>query len=419
MNPYAVARRRPELEFPQLAVGPAAVLPVAAPGARPETAVHLAECLLVRFLASLFPARWAMAAVALVGMAALGCALPARAHEIGTVEVVVTFDADGQYQLEIPLDPLSTYQRLAIGAGRDISVEPTEEQAIQGIEELREGALSRIRILFDDQAVTPAIQYQRLPPLETGPLGRFVLQGQVPPGAREFQFAYKLVFTRYVLKVHAVSGQEPTLVWLEGAELSPKISIQLPKKPSVGEVFVTYLGLGFTHILPKGLDHILFVLGLFLLSTAWRPLLWQVSAFTLAHTLTLGLATYGVFSLSPSIVEPLIALSIVYVALENTWRQDLGRWRVALVFAFGLLHGLGFAGVLEELGLPKSQLFTALLSFNLGVELGQLAVLALAFLAVASWARHRPWYRQRVVLPGSLLIAAIGLYWTIERIWGG
>lgn len=206
------------------------------------------------------------------------------------------------------------------------------------------------------------------------------------------------------------------MLWLEGAELSRPLPVQLPDPPSAGQVFVDYLWLGFTHILPKGLDHILFVLGLFLLGTAWRPLLWQVTAFTAAHTLTLGMATYGVVRLPPSIVEPLIALSIVYVALENTRRTELGRGRLALVFGFGLLHGLGFAGVLEELGLPKGQLLNALLSFNLGVELGQLAVIALAFLAIG-WARHKAWYRSRVVVPLSLAIAAVGLYWTIERIF--
>jgi hydrogenase/urease accessory protein HupE len=180
-------------------------------------------------------------------------------------------------------------------------------------------------------------------------------------------------------------------------------------------VAAEYVALGFTHILPGGLDHILFVLGIFLLAQRARPVLAQVTAFTLAHSITLGLAMYGVLSLPSRIVEPLIALSIVYVAVENVLRPRLTPWRVAVVFCFGLLHGLGFAGALRELGLPRSQFLLALVTFNVGVELGQLAVLAAAFVLVASWARHEQWYRSRVVVPASLAIAAVGLWWTLER----
>ncbi|MFN0135253.1 MAG: HupE/UreJ family protein, partial [Phycisphaerae bacterium] len=171
-------------------------------------------------------------------------------------------------------------------------------------------------------------------------------------------------------------------------------------------------------ILPKGLDHILFVVGLFLLSNRMRPLLLQVSAFTIAHTVTLALSTYGVLRLPSSIVEPLIALSIAYVAIENLFTRELHVWRPALVFAFGLLHGMGFAGVLSELGLPEGEYVAALLSFNVGVELGQLAVILIAFVLVG-WMRGRPDYRKFVVIPASTLIALIGLYWSVERAFFG
>ena len=185
-----------------------------------------------------------------------------------------------------------------------------------------------------------------------------------------------------------------------------------------GEVGAAYLNLGFTHILPKGADHILFVLGIFLLSTRLKPILFQVTAFTVAHTITLALTIYGLVSLSPRIVEPLIALSIVYVTVENIVTPELRPWRVALVFGFGLLHGMGFAGVLSELGLPRSEFLTALLCFNAGVELGQLTVIALASLLIGLPFRHKPWYRRRVVIPGSLAIAAIGLFWFVQRVAG-
>jgi hypothetical protein len=156
------------------------------------------------------------------------------------------------------------------------------------------------------------------------------------------------------------------------------------------------------------------VLGLFLLSTRLGPLTWQVTAFTIAHTLTLGLSMYGLVSLPSRLVETLIALSIAYVAIENIVTSELKPWRPVLVFGFGLLHGLGFAVVLRELGLPQGEFVTALFSFNIGVELGQLSVIAMAFLAVG-WFRERSWYRRAIVLPASLAISLVGLYWAAQR----
>lgn len=179
----------------------------------------------------------------------------------------------------------------------------------------------------------------------------------------------------------------------------------------------TYLALGFKHILPRGLDHVLFVLGIFLLAVQLRPVLWQVSAFTVAHTITLALTIYGVVSLPSSVVEPLIALSIVYVAIENVFTSKLHAWRPLIVFCFGLLHGMGFAGVLTEIGLPRSEFIPALLAFNAGVECGQLTVIFTAFLLVGLPFRKKPWYRQRVVVPASLAIAGVGVFWTVQRVF--
>jgi len=180
-------------------------------------------------------------------------------------------------------------------------------------------------------------------------------------------------------------------------------------------VITEYIYQGFIHIIPQGLDHILFVLALFLLATRTSALLWQVSAFTLAHTITLALGIFGVINLPSSLVEPLIALSIAYVAIENIYQQKLSKWRLPVIFVFGLLHGLGFASVLVELGLPESSYVTSLLSFNVGVELGQITVIALALVAT-KWCSHNPWYRKNVVIPLSLCISIIALYWFVERI---
>ncbi len=179
---------------------------------------------------------------------------------------------------------------------------------------------------------------------------------------------------------------------------------------------VSYIYQGFIHIIPKGLDHILFVLALFLLGRQLSTLIWQISAFTLAHTVTLGLGIYGIVTVPSSIVEPLIALSIAYVAFENTLNRPLKTSRIAVVFGFGLLHGLGFASALLALGLPKGLWLSSLVSFNIGVELGQLSVILIAFLLLG-WAQKREDYHSRVVRPISLLILIIAIYWVIQRLF--
>jgi hydrogenase/urease accessory protein HupE len=176
-----------------------------------------------------------------------------------------------------------------------------------------------------------------------------------------------------------------------------------------------YLRLGFRHIVPEGADHILFVLGLFFLGITWRKLVSQTTVFTIAHATTLFLSTYGVFRLPGRYVEPAIAASIAVVALENVFRPRLGLARLAIVFAFGLVHGLGFASSLSEVPFPKQDFLIALLGFNFGVDFGQLFVSARAFLAVG-WFRDRPWFRQRITIPCSLAVAAVGVVWAVQRI---
>jgi HupE / UreJ protein len=176
-----------------------------------------------------------------------------------------------------------------------------------------------------------------------------------------------------------------------------------------------YLRLGFHHIVPEGADHILFVLGLFFLGITWRKLLSQTTVFTVAHATTLFLSTYGVFSLPSRYVEPAIALSIAFIAIENVVKPKLGPGRLAIVFGFGLVHGLGFASSLSDIPFPKTDFIVALLGFNFGVDLGQLFVIALAFLAVG-WFRNRPWFRGRIAIPCSLAIAAVGLFWAVQRV---
>ncbi len=178
-----------------------------------------------------------------------------------------------------------------------------------------------------------------------------------------------------------------------------------------------YLKLGFEHILPLGLDHILFVLSLFLLSPKLKAILWQSAAFTLAHSATLGLAMYGIIKPSPGIVEPLIALSILYVALENIFSPRLKATRIFVVFTFGLIHGMGFAGVLQELGLPEKSYLNSLIMFNLGVEAGQVSIILAAYFFMARWFKHPEVYRKHVVIPLSVIISMTALFWALQRMF--
>jgi hypothetical protein len=238
------------------------------------------------------------------------------------------------------------------------------------------------------------------------------LTGRTPAGVSRFTFADNAVGGFIVLKTGNATQ------WIEPGKTSEPVVLDRAVVPLPRwRIVRLYLGLGFTHILPRGLDHVLFVLGIFLLATQLRAVMWQVSAFTVAHTITLALTVYGVVSLPSRIVEPLIALSIVYVAVENIFTSKLHAWRPAIVFCFGLLHGMGFAGVLSEIGLPRSEFVPALLSFNAGVECGQLAVIFTAFLLLGMPFRRKEWYRSRVVVAGSLMIAAVGLYWSVQRVF--
>jgi hypothetical protein len=177
-----------------------------------------------------------------------------------------------------------------------------------------------------------------------------------------------------------------------------------------------YMKLGIEHILPNGLDHIMFVVGLCLLSTRVKTILWQATAFTVAHSITLALSMKGIVTLPSAIVEPIIALSILFVAVENLLLQELKAWRIVVVFLFGLIHGLGFASALNEIGLPRNQFLTSIFSFNVGVEIGQVIVIALVFGLIIYPFGKKESYRKWLVFPLSTIIAVVALWWTIQRI---
>ena len=248
------------------------------------------------------------------------------------------------------------------------------------------------------------------------------LEGEVDRSVASMTWYYPARFGDNAVRVRQIDeGNErwhwSEWQWLRKDEHSEPFSLtEVFTRQPVSTVIQTYIVLGYEHILPKGLDHILFILGIFLLSVHLRPLLWQVTMFTVAHTLTLGLSMAGMISLPANIVEPLIALSIAYIGIENITAHSLHKSRLVIVFCFGLLHGMGFASVLSDFGMPADAFLTALVSFNVGVELGQVTVILLAFLAVGLWFRNKPWYHRAIVIPFSAAIAVTGLYWTWDRI---
>jgi hydrogenase/urease accessory protein HupE len=298
----------------------------------------------------------------------------AFAHEIGTTRVVASFAPDDSYTIEVTTDADALLARLEIARKQPRSSLSTTTDMQRGFDALCDDIPRQVTVSFDGVASSPqasCLVEQFASGTDLGlnvPGVTVTLRGSVPSGAKTFVWRYGWTFASYALTVKSshASQQAGHTIWLEGGQQSQAIVLaKVEPPPSRADVARTYFTLGFTHILPGGPDHILFVLGIFLLSRRLRPMVWQVSAFTIAHSVTLGLTIYGVISLPSSIVEPLIALSIVYVAVENLVTSDLKAWRVALVFLFGLLHGMGFAGVLSELALPRSEYLTGLVAFNL------------------------------------------------------
>ena len=350
--------------------------------------------------------------------AALLCGTTVRAHEIGTTRVSVVVHEARTYDVEIVTDAASLVEKLAAAAGESLPADATADRLQSRLAQFDPVFRRRVTLGFDASEVRPAIAYAVASGSDgASAIATIRLTGQIPGGAGHVTWSYGWTFASYALTVRGPASGSPATAWLDGGERSAPLALASPDRP-VDRLGTArrYLTLGFTHIVPHGLDHMLFVLGIYLLSGRARAVLWQVSAFTVAHSMTLGLSLYGIIAVSPRIVEPLIALSIAYVAIENIFLTEMRSWRVALVFAFGLLHGMGFAGALQDVGLPRSEFVTALVTFNLGVEGGQLAVIAAAFALVGWHCAHRTWYRSVIVVPASLVIAVTAAYWTVERL---
>jgi hypothetical protein len=374
-----------------------------------------------------------LAAVIFAVMVLAGSAASLRAHEIRPAIVDLLFPGDGTVKLEMSL--ILEAALAEIGAEHGDTDDSPNAQRYDALRLLDETALAAdferfkarflegVRLTSDGSTIPLAVTAVELDPVgdtDFARLSRLTLSGALPTGASDVVFSFDPAFGPSVIRVPDADGEESYSAYLGDGGPSEPIPVAGGLVLSTGQVFVDYVGIGFTHIVPKGLDHILFVVGLFLLSPRLKPLLVQITAFTLAHSVTLAMAMLGVISLPASIVEPLIAASIVFIAVENLATNRLSPWRPFVVFGFGLLHGLGFAGVLTEIGLSPAHFVSGLVAFNVGVEAGQLAVVAGCYALFGAWFSDKPWYRTRVTMPMSLAIAAIAAWWFVERIgWVG
>ena len=391
--------------------------------------VHILPIWVRRYQPMFIPLRF------LLVLICLAIAVPALADIVKPALVEISVYSEGRYRIEIraSIEALLTginarykdttqaptakeYDRLRALEAPALAeaFEPFRRQMLDAIELRLDGRLSPARIT---QVDIPVPGYTKVPRISL-----IVLEGDIPADTKALSWYYPAAFGDNAVRVRQVDEANEQWHWSpwqwirEDRTSEPFSLTEVFSPPGFIDVVAEYSAAGFDHIIPKGADHILFVVGLFLFSTRMRPLLWQITMFTIAHSITLAMAMNGIIELPARVVEPLIALSIAYVGIENVWHRSLHKSRLVLVFAFGLLHGLGFASMLADFGMPDDAFFTALISFNLGVEGGQLAVVALAFLAVGLWFGKKPYYRQRIVVPGSLLIAAVGLYWTWERL---
>jgi len=359
----------------------------------------------------------------------LSMALPAAAHEVRPAITDVTVgETTVEIILRAPLEPIIAGMDLA--GLEDTNLSPLSERydALRADDPAAlEAALraawpaiaARITLMAGETRLEPEIAAVTVP--EVGDISQprdseLRIIATLPADGTLVQVGWDASFGSVVVRQMG-GGADAYTAMLAGGTLSAALPREGFAVEGALPVFGRFIVSGFEHIVPKGLDHILFVLGLFFFSLRLWPLLGQVTAFTLAHTVTLALASLQIVSIPASVVEPLIAASIVYVAVENIFGGKAGWTRIAVVFGFGLLHGLGFASVLNEVGLPEGRFAISLIGFNIGVELGQLAVIAVAFVALALPFGRMKWYRAGIAIPASVLIAGVGAWWTVERVF--
>lgn len=364
-----------------------------------------------------------------LALLAILLATPAHSHEINPVIVDAQLQSDNRILLTLTLNLEAQLTGIAENHSNTDDADNTEEY-----EKLR--ALAPVTLQQRAKAwqstATDLIRLQSTKPIRLTVVGLAVPEAPntltprdsvltlitTEPVTENWSLHWDTQLGSLAYRFSTPETQDVATGFLQNGEPSQPIDMSNLVQISALDAFLAYIPVGYTHIVPLGLDHILFVIGLFLLSTHWKPLIWQISAFTLAHTITLALGMLGIIRISAAIIEPLIALSIVYVALENIVFRRMRWWRPLLIFVFGLLHGLGFASVLTDFGLSTQSFIAGLIGFNLGVEFGQLSVIAACYLLVGLWMSGKTYYRKVVVIPGSAAIAAVGAFWFLQRTLG-
>ena len=364
------------------------------------------------------------------------------AHLLNMSQVQVDVQPDGQVDVQLELD-----LTVALGGSAEFhsasqTPDSLAEPALQALADTVTGA---VHLMAGDVRIDLAVVRLRMP--DDGldvflsglvwPRAHLELQGHMPTGEGGLPAPVRVVFEAafpfeepIAVTLRDVAGGITVSRWLVAEQRSPQLvfagapsgaNVETASQSgpdaaeSLAVLLKRYLWFGFDHILPGGLDHLLFVAGLFLGSRRIRELIGLISTYTLAHTLTLGLAALSWVEVSAIVVEPLIAVSIAWIAVENLRPNPSVWWRAGVVLLFGLIHGLGFAGAIREAGLPAEGTLWALAAFNVGVELGQLTWILLLLALFGIW-RQRPGYQGWVVRPLSVLIGLVAVVWTIERL---
>ncbi len=351
-----------------------------------------------------------------------------QAHQVASVELEF-LKLDGSWRLvgEMDIAYMLPETRNVVGGlplSRAAAMKYSEEEFTRIRAETENTLRKLLRITFAEREIPWRVEF---PDFKTQPL-------ELPPEAGDIalisvHLEMAPLATAGELQIHWAGEQETELIILVEEGDEPQVISTLPggkltllrndvagaAAVVVRPVFSTWIRSGFHHVIPLGLDHILFILGLFLLVPRWKPLLGQSLLFTIAHSVTLALAVLGYVTIPSKFVEIMIAVSIAWIGIENLFTQKIGMQRMILVCCFGLLHGLGFASMLGDKlkDTPREELMQPLMGFNLGVELAQITVLCVAFLIF--WPLRR--WQKKVQIIGSVCVAIAGLGWMVERIF--
>lgn len=378
-----------------------------------------------------------------LGLLVFVVGLPTQADIINPALAEISIKSDNSVQLELSfnaeaiLSDSSLYQNSKNSPNSDYYDElraSPPEQIEQLFKQRLKVFLTQLSLVFDKQNAqlslvsffVPDIGYQGRPRVS-----KLIISTRLKQAPNTLLWQYPKQYGDSAYRYEFYQKEQynwSSWQWVR-ANQSPKIiELNNANPPNTWSIFKQYSTIGFLHIMPKGLDHILFMLGIALLALSWRKLLLLVSIFTLAHSATLALAVYGLINIPASIVEPLIALSIAYIGFEvlrqhspinpkqNASQQTYLLRRSVLVFGFGLLHGLGFAVVLNSFDLQTTSLALSLLGFNIGVELAQAGIVLFVLLLLWLGRYQQNNLKRYFIKPIAILISLVGLVWTIERL---